>query len=75
MRFEESRTAAPGHDLGRVRDGLAALEPEQRALLRRYYLESRSVSEIASELGIPDGTVKSRLSKARNELRRCLEEG
>jgi RNA polymerase sigma-70 factor (ECF subfamily) len=61
-------------DLERVREGLAALEPEQRALLRRYYLEGRSVGEIASELSIPPGTVKSRLFTARDQLRRRLEE-
>jgi RNA polymerase sigma-70 factor (ECF subfamily) len=66
--------AAPDHDLERVRDGLAALGPDQRNLLRSYYLESRSVAEIASELGIPEGTVKSRLHTARNQLRLRLEE-
>jgi RNA polymerase sigma-70 factor (ECF subfamily) len=65
---------APDHDLERVRDGLAGLEPGQRALLRRYYLEGRSVAEIASDLAIPEGTVKSRLSNARNQLRLRLEE-
>jgi RNA polymerase sigma-70 factor (ECF subfamily) len=62
------------HRVERVRDGLAALEPGQRDVLRRHYLESRSVAEIASELGIPEGTVKSRLHTARNQLRLRLEE-
>jgi RNA polymerase sigma-70 factor (ECF subfamily) len=61
-------------DLERVKDGLVALEPAQRDMLRRHYLESRSVAEIASELGIPEGTVKSRLHNARNQLRLRLEE-
>lgn len=65
---------APPRDLERVKDGLAALEQNQRALLRQYYLEGHSVAEIASDLSVPEGTVKSRLSKARNELRRRLEE-
>jgi RNA polymerase sigma-70 factor (ECF subfamily) len=58
----------------RVRDGLATLEPGQRHILRRHYLESCSVAEIASELGIPEGTVKSRLSTARNQLKLRLAE-
>lgn len=37
-----------------------------RDLMRLFYLEDRSYSEIASSLGLPVGTVKSRLS-------RCLE--
>jgi RNA polymerase sigma-70 factor (ECF subfamily) len=64
----------PDSGLERVRDGLAALEPDQREMLRRHYLESRSVAEIAAELGIPEGTVKSRLHTARNQLRLRLEE-
>lgn len=65
----------PDQDLERVRDGLAELEPEQRALLRLHYLEGRPVAEIAAALRIPEGTVKSRLHHARNQLRLCLEEG
>jgi RNA polymerase sigma-70 factor (ECF subfamily) len=64
----------PDQRLERVKDGLSALEPEQRDVLRRHYLESRSVAEIASELGIPEGTVKSRLHAARHQLRLRLEE-
>jgi RNA polymerase sigma-70 factor (ECF subfamily) len=60
--------------LDRIREGLTGLEPGQRALLRRYYLEGRSVAEIATELEIPQGTVKSRLFTARDQLRLRLEE-
>ena len=68
----ESQEITPGAE--RVRDGLAALAAEQRALLRSHYLERHSLAEIASELGIPIGTVKSRLSNARTQLRLRLEE-
>lgn len=64
----------PPDDLRRVRVALAELAPDKRALLRRHYLEGQSVREIASHLGIPPGTVKSRLFNARNDLRRRLEE-
>jgi RNA polymerase sigma-70 factor (ECF subfamily) len=64
----------PPDDLRRVRAGLAELDPDKRTLLHRHYLEGQSVREIASHLGIPAGTVKSRLFNARNELRRRLEE-
>ena len=61
-------------DLERVRAGLAALDRDKRQVLSLHYLEGWSVDEIASELGAPPGTVKSRLFNARNELRRRLEE-
>ena len=61
-------------DLDRLRAGLAALERDKRRVLRLHYLEGRSVAEIASELGVAPGTVKSRLFNARNELRHRLEE-
>ncbi len=70
------RTVTPDDgddDLERVRAGLAALEHDKRLVLRLHYLEGRSVAEIASELGVPPGTIKSRLFNARNELRHRLE--
>lgn len=70
----EGERTATDRDLERVQDGLAALEPVARALLRRYYLEGCSVADIAVELGVPEGTVKSRLHNARNQLRLRLEE-
>ena len=38
-----------------------------------YYMEERSVEEIAEILRIPKGTVKSRLHQARGILRKELE--
>ena len=61
-------------DLHRIREGLAELAPAQRTILRRHYLDGVSVAEIAAELDVPPGTVKSRLYNARKELRRRLEE-
>ena len=58
----------------RVRAGLARLDPARRSILRRFYLEGMSVAEIAEALGIPSGTVKSRLFHARDALKALLEE-
>jgi len=71
---EVNHAAATDGRVERLREGLDGLEAGQRDLLRRHYLEGRSVNEIALELGIPEGTVKSRLSNARHHLRQCLEE-
>ncbi|MGH2531094.1 MAG: RNA polymerase sigma factor [Thermomicrobiales bacterium] len=54
---------------------LAALGPdgaEQRELIRMVYDEDRPLAEVAESLGIPHGTVKSRLFKARHRLRAAL---
>ncbi|CAN5531946.1 RNA polymerase sigma factor [soil metagenome] len=56
-----------------VREAMARLGPDQRAILSLRYLEDMSTREIAEVLNIPDGTVKSRLHQARNELKTILE--
>jgi RNA polymerase sigma-70 factor (ECF subfamily) len=53
-----------------LRDLLNRLEPAKRALLVLYYLEGLTVPEIGFVLGIPPGTVKSRLHASREELKK-----
>lgn len=45
---------------------------EQRAILHMKEVEGLGYAAIASVLGFPEGTVGSRLNKARNELRTAL---
>jgi len=52
---------------------LRRVEPDFSLVLRKFYWEERSVEEIAAELGIPVGTVKSRLARGRASLRAHLE--
>lgn len=68
------RAEPPSDSVGRVRAGLQELEPGQRCVLTWHYLEGMTVTEIAEALGIPEGTVKSRLHYARNALRARLKE-
>jgi RNA polymerase sigma-70 factor (ECF subfamily) len=49
-----------------------SLEISARSLLVLRHLEDRSVAEIAARLAIPEGTVKSRLFKARRALEAAL---
>lgn len=51
---------------------LQALDPDLRILVFLYYEESFAVKEIACIVGLKHGTVKSRLHRARQELRRIL---
>lgn len=58
----------------RLRAAVAALPPEQRIPVELFYVEELSVHDIAEVLGIPPGTVKSRLFQARARLRERLME-
>lgn len=58
----------------RVRRALAGLSPEQETIIRLSYYTEKSQSEIAGQLGIPLGTVKSRVRLAMNRLRALLED-
>ncbi|HUG47304.1 MAG TPA: RNA polymerase sigma factor [Candidatus Limnocylindria bacterium] len=55
-------------------DAFGRLTVDQRAILLEHHLDGRSVAEIAERLGIPGGTVKSRLFTARRALERALED-
>jgi len=49
------------------------LAPDVRSLLVLHYVEERPLAEIARVMGSPVGTIKWRLSKARQTLDRALE--
>jgi RNA polymerase sigma-70 factor (ECF subfamily) len=57
-----------------VAEAMVRLSPEHRAVLRECYFQGRTVAEAAAELGIPEGTVKSRTHYALRALRLALEE-
>lgn len=50
---------------------LAGLSERDRRLLEMRYEEDMTQAMIARQLGIPEGTVKVRLHRARNKLRRA----
>ena len=56
-----------------VRELVRGLKDASRVILSLYYFEQLSVGEISDVLNIPSGTVKSRLSKARAELKQSWE--
>ena len=60
-------------DAAKVRKELNCLANITREVLIRYYYGNQSVADIAEGLGIPEGTVKSRLSAGRNQVKKGLE--
>jgi RNA polymerase sigma-70 factor (ECF subfamily) len=59
---------------GRVRSAMEALPPDQRTVLELAYFRGLKQSEIAGELHIPLGTVKTRTLAAMRKLQRALTE-
>ena len=55
-----------------ARDLLNNLSKDLKETVMLYYFEDFSVKEVAEILNIPEGTVKSRLSKARKDLEKIL---
>jgi RNA polymerase sigma-70 factor (ECF subfamily) len=67
---EEAVLLAVEHtDVGRA---LQRLSPELLAVVQATVIDGLSTREAAALLGIPSGTVKSRMSRARTELREAL---
>ena len=56
-----------------LREALAALTPEHRAVIALHYLEGLTAEQIAADLDTPVGTVKSRLHYGLAELRAAYE--
>ncbi|MDE5779550.1 MAG: sigma-70 family RNA polymerase sigma factor [Lachnospiraceae bacterium] len=50
------------------------LSEQHRLVVILHHLEGYSVEEVAKMLRVPQGTVKSRLSRAREQLKKDLEE-
>lgn len=69
-----ARQAEARLTLGRVRDAMASLPPEQRDVLALVAIEGLSYREAADILGTPIGTVMSRLGRARARLAKLTEE-
>ena len=54
-------------------EAIEKLPTLQRTLVTLYHLEEMGVGEIASVTGLPEGTVKNYLFRARSRLRQQLE--
>lgn len=62
-----------GDDVSALRHGIRQLSRDQQAIIAMFYLDECSIADISASLGIPSGTVKSRLHTAREHLKQILE--
>lgn len=58
----------------RLRAAVAMLPEKYRTVITLYHLQGRQYDEIAQVLGVPMGTVKTHLFRAKEQLRRILNE-
>jgi len=63
---------APAEANEELHDALFRLDEKLRLPIVLYYIEGFRVNEIAEILGVPQGTVSWRMSKARKELNRIM---
>ncbi len=74
LNLEDHRVCAPdrgaeSEEAARiVTAGLCRLPEDLREVLRLRYIEDMSYQEISDLLGVPEGTIKSRISRARSRL-------
>ncbi len=52
-----------------LRREIAFLSQKRRAVVYAFYYENKTISAISREMGIPEGTVKWHLNKAKNDLK------
>jgi RNA polymerase sigma-70 factor (ECF subfamily) len=71
---DPSRMADRAEDLDAVVRALDRVSVDDRALLILHHVHHERVETIAATLGIPAGTVKWRLSRARRAVQRALED-
>jgi RNA polymerase sigma-70 factor (ECF subfamily) len=77
VEIDEATIAAPiptvtSVDVLDLQRSLQSLAPEQREVLLLVALEDMTYAEVSTALGIPIGTVMSRLSRGRERLRRLM---
>jgi RNA polymerase sigma-70 factor (ECF subfamily) len=63
---------AAGEDVRHLRSAVDVLSPEQRQVIEMAYFEGYTCREVADLLGIPEGTVKSRIRLGLQRLRHVL---
>lgn len=59
-------------DIRSLQEAICSMPGELRAVVMLFYMQGMDTRAVSESLGIPVGTVKSRLSRARDHLRRII---
>ena len=73
--LDEEQVGEWGEDVSEVLDAVRSLPIQDRYAVYLYYYEGYAVKDIGKMLKEPEGTICSRLSRARKKLRALLEGG
>jgi RNA polymerase sigma-70 factor (ECF subfamily) len=68
------RAVTPDPAADRIHEAMASLEPADREILALYYLEETDYEELMDLLGVSYDVVRTRLVRARQRLRKLMEE-
>jgi len=71
--YADSNAVTEKFDALGIRKQLSNLKPEQRSIIDMAYFNGYTQEEISKEMGIPLGTVKTRMRSAILELRKMLQ--
>ena len=71
--FDLEAACADHETMQLLQEAIAKLPALQRTLVTLYHLEEMGIGDIAQVVGLPDGTVKNYLFRARAKLRASLE--
>jgi RNA polymerase sigma-70 factor (ECF subfamily) len=70
---DADKSVLDGQTYTRVKELLGGLSADQLVVIRKAFFEDKTHTAIAEELGLPLGTVKSRIRLALGRLREALE--
>ena len=71
--FDLEAACADNETMQHLNTAIEALPPLQRTLVTLYHLDELGIAEIGGITGLPEGTVKNYLFRARRRLRQQLE--
>ncbi len=71
--YEDKSISDTIHDTIGLRKQIESLKPDQKIVIDLAYFSGYTQNEISEEIGIPLGTVKTRMRSAINELRKLME--